>query len=160
MEEIKQYKSLDDLKKVISELEGFVARPVIKGNHPTLYPEISEGKFKTVYGVRVVDYLLSSDGKWALPHKQKGLSFSTNWKELKRVHRLFSRVPGRVIDVHWVLQGSDLPENMKFEEDFNPKKKGHCFLTITRKMPIHQLVSNLKWVANRMSVIKNSEAVL
>ena len=42
MDEIKQYKSLDDLKKIISDLEGFMARPVVRGAHPTIYPEVSE----------------------------------------------------------------------------------------------------------------------
>ena len=160
MEDIKQFKSLDDLKKLISELEGFIARPVTRGQHPTLYPEVKEGKYRTVNGIRVIDYLLSPDGKWVLPHNQKGLSFSANWRELKRVYRLFSRIPGRVVDVHWVLEKSDLPKNMKFVEDSDPKKKGHYFLTATEKMPIHQLVSNLKWIADRMSVIKNAERAL
>ena len=160
MEEIKQFKSLDDLKKIISEIEGFIARPVIRGNHPTIYPDIRDGQYRTVYGIRVNDFLLSNDGKWVLPHSQKGLSFSANWKELKRVYRLFSRVPGRKVDVHWVLQGSDLPKNMKFVEDKNPRKKSHYFLTVTDKMPINQLVFNLKKVADRMSVIKNAERAL
>ena len=103
MEEIKQFKSLDDLRKIISELERFIARPIVRGSHPTIYPDTKEGKYKTVYGIRIIDYLLSSDGKWALPHNQKGLSFSANWKELKRVYKLFSRIPGKTVDVHWVL---------------------------------------------------------
>ena len=160
MVELNQFKSLDDLKKIISELEGFIARPVIRGNHPTIYPDVQEGQYRTVYGVRVADYLLTSDGKWVMPHNQKGLSFSANWKELKRVYRLFSRVPGRTVDIHWVLQGSDLPDNMKFVEDEKPKKKGHYFLTVTKKIPVHELVSNLKWIADRMSVIKNAERAL
>ena len=160
MEEINQFKSLEDLKKIISDLEGFIARPVIRGNHPTIYPDVKEGQYRTVYGIRVNDYLLSNDGKWVLPHNQKGLSFSANWKELKRVYRLFSRVPGKIVDVHWVLQGSNLPKNMKFVEDGNPKKKGHYFLTVTEKISVHQLVSNLKWIADRMSVIKNAERTL
>lgn len=45
MEETKQFKSLDDLKKIISDLEGFIARPVTRGQHPTLYPEVAEGKY-------------------------------------------------------------------------------------------------------------------
>lgn len=160
MDNIKQFKSLDDLGSIISELEGFMARPVIRGQHPTLYPEVEDGKYRTVCGIRVVDYVLSSDGKWVLPHNQKGLSFSSNWKELRRVYRLFARVPGRAVDVHWVLEKSDLPKNMKFVEDQDPKKKGHYFLTVTEKIPIHQLVANLKRVSNRMSVIRNAERAL
>ena len=160
MSETKQYKSLDDLKAIISELEGFIARPVIRGNHPTMYSDVSEGDFRTVCGIRVKDYLITPDGKWVLPDTQKGLSFSANWKELKRVHRLFSRVPGRQVDVYWVLEGSDLPDYMAFVEDKNPKKKGHYFLTVTSKIPINQLVSSLKWIADRMSVIKSAERAL
>lgn len=160
MDEIKQFKSIDDLKAIIAELEGFVARPVGRGQHPTLYPDVAEGKYRTVNGIRVVDYVLSADGKWVHPHNQKGLSFSANFKELKRVYRLFARVPGKVVDIHWVLEKSDLPKNMKFVEDQDPKKKGHYFLTVTEVMPIHQLVSNLKRIADRMSVIRNAERAL
>lgn len=160
MDGIKQFKSIDDLKSIIAELEGFVARPVARGQHPTLYPDVAEGKYRTVNGIRVVDYVLSADGKWVHPHNQKGLSFSANFKELKRVYRLFARVPGKVVDIHWVLEKSDLPRNMKFVEDQDPKKKGHYFLTVTEVMPIHQLVSNLKRIADRMSVIRNAERAL
>lgn len=73
MDDIKQFKSLDDLRSIISELEGFMARPVTRGQHPTLYPEMEEGKYRTVCGIRVVDYVLSPDGKWVLPHNQKRL---------------------------------------------------------------------------------------
>ena len=160
MEEIKQFKSLDDLKKIISDLEGFMARPVARGSHPTIYPDVADGQYRTVCGIRVTDYLLSNDGKWVLPHNQKGLSFSANWQELKPVYRLFARIPGKTMDVFWVFKDSDLPQNMRFVEDQNPKKKGHFFLTVTEQMPIHQLVFNLKWIADRMAVIKNAEKVL
>ena len=49
---------------------------------------------------------------------------------------------------------------MKFIEDENLKKKGHYFLTVTDKMTVHQLVTNLKKVADRMSIIKNAERTL
>jgi hypothetical protein len=49
---------------------------------------------------------------------------------------------------------------MKFVEDQDPKKKGHYFLTVTEKIPIHQLVANLKRVSDRMSVIRNAERAL
>ena len=160
MEAIKQFKSLDDLKKIIDELEGFIGRPITRGQHPTIYADVKEGSYRTISGIRVVDYVLSPDAQWALPHNQKGLSFSTNWKELKRVYKLFSRIPGKVLDVYWVLEKSDLPKNMQFVQDLDPKKKGHYFLTVTEKIPIHQLVYNLKWIADRMSVIKNAEKAL
>jgi uncharacterized beta-barrel protein YwiB (DUF1934 family) len=49
---------------------------------------------------------------------------------------------------------------MKFVEDNNPKKKGHYFLTVTEKMKVSTLVSNLKWIADRMSVIKDGSRAL
>lgn len=125
MGEIKQFKSLDDLQKIISHLEGFAARPVTRGRHPTLYPETKDGNYRTAQGIRVVDYTFSADEKWILPDNQKGLSFSANWKELKRVYRLVARAKKSTVDVYWVLQGADLPKDMAFVEDKDPKKKGH-----------------------------------
>jgi len=155
MDDIKQFKSLDDLREIVSELEGIMARPVKRGAHATLYPDVKDGEYRTVCGVRVVDYILSNDEKWVLPHNQKGLSFSGNWKEIKRVYRMFSRGKNKQVDVHWVIEGADLPPGMAFIEDQNPKKKGHYFLTVTERMPLYKLVSNLKWVADRMSIIEN-----
>lgn len=153
--EITQFKTLDDLREVISKLERVMARPVKRGSHPTLYPDIIDGKYRTVCGVRVVDYILSADERWVLPNNQKGLSFSGNWKEIKRVYRMFSRVKSTPVDIQWVIEGADLPSDMAFVEDENPKKKGHYFLTVTTKIPLYKLVENLKWVADRMSVIEN-----
>lgn len=155
-----QFKSLDDLQKIIEQLTKFAARPVGRGSHPTLYPQTDEGPYRTIEGVRVIDYKFSADEKWVLPDNQRGLSFSTNWKELKRVYRLFARSKKSNIDVYWVLQGADLPRNMKFVEDKDPKKKGHYFLTVTESMSIYKLVQNLKWIADKMAVIKNAERAL
>lgn len=160
MESIAQYKTLDDLREMIKALEGMMARPVIRGSHPTIYPDVGDGPYRTFKGVRMIDYQFSFDKKWVLAHRQKGLSFSSNWRELKRVHRMFSRVKTRNIDVHWVLQGADLPDDMAFVEDDNPKKKGHYFWTVKKDMSIYRLVDNLNWMADRMSVIKNSERAL
>jgi len=160
MDDIKQFKSLDDLREIITKLEGVMARPVKRGGHPTLYPDVKNGTHRTVCGVRVVDYILSTDEKWVLPHNQKGLSFSGNWKEVKRVYRMFSRAKDKPVDVHWVIEGADLPPGMAFIEDQNPKKRGHFFLTVTEKMPLYELVAKLKWVADRMSVIENVGGLL
>ena len=65
---------------------------------------------------------------------------------------------GAAIHVYWVLEKADIPFGMKFEPDL--KKKGHYLLTVTEKMPLHQLVSKLKWVADRMSVIKDAGRAL
>lgn len=155
-----QFKSLDDLQKIIEQLTKFAARPVTRGAHPTLYPKTEDGPYRTIDGVRIIDYKFSTDEKWVLPDNQRGLSFSCNWKELKRVYRLFARTKKNNIDVYWVLQGADLPKNMQFVEDKDPKKKGHYFLTVTEPMTIYKLVSNLKWIADRMTVIRNAERAL
>ena len=160
MEDIKQFKSLDDLQKIIEHLDKFAARPVVKGRHPTLYPETLDGEYRTIQGVRIIDYKFSFDEKWILPDDQKGLSFSANWKELKRVYRLFARAKKSDIDVYWILQGADIPDDMAFVEDRDPKKKGHYFLTVTLQITIYKLVRNLRWIADRMTVIRNAERAL
>ncbi len=141
-------------------MESFAARPVTHGRHPTLYPETSEGEYRTIQGIRIIDYKFSTDEKWILPDDQKGLSFSSNWKELKRVYRLIARAKKGNVDVYWVLQGADLPKDMAFVADKDPKKKGHYFLTVTEPITIYKLVQNLKWIADRMTVIRNAERAL
>jgi hypothetical protein len=125
-----------------------------------LVPCGENGEYITVSGVRIVDYILSVAEKWVLPHNQKGLSFSSNWSELKRVYRMFSRVKTTPVDVHWILQGADIPDDMEFVEDERPNKKGHYFLTVKRQIGIYKLVNNLKWIADRMTVIRNAEKTL
>ena len=91
MDELKQYKCLTDLRKIISDLDSYRARPVVKNNHPTLYKDKPEGRYRTVIGIRVCDYKFSTDGKWVLADSQMGLSFSATWENLKFVHNMFSR---------------------------------------------------------------------
>ncbi len=62
------------------------------------------------------------------------------------------------INVYWVLEGCDLPAHMKFEPDLS--KSGHYLLTVTEKMTIYQLIGKLKWIADRMSVIKDARKAL
>lgn len=91
MEPLKQYKCLTDLKKFIETLNGAKARPIVKGNHPTLYKAENNGKYRTVMGIRICDYQFSVDEKWILPNPQMGLSFSATWENLKFVHNMMSR---------------------------------------------------------------------
>lgn len=95
-----------------------------------------------------------------MPHDQKGLSFSSSFKELKRLHRLFSKKGMKSVDIRWVIQDCDLPPNMKFVQDKKPKKQDHYFLTVTERMTIEKLVFNLNWVADRMSVIRDAGETL
>lgn len=165
MTEKLQFKSRSDLKDIIDTLEKHFARPVNPGRHPTIYNEMLDGKYRTVMGVRICDYKFSNDEKWVLPDSQMGLSFSATWKNLKDVYRLVTRGKDKsgqpkTADVYWILQDSDIPQNMKFVEDSDPKKKGHYFLTVTEKMKVSTLVANLKWIADRMSIIKDGSRAL
>lgn len=162
MEELYQFKCLTDLQEIIAQLNGYYARPTPRGSHPTLYPNREEGPYKTLMGIRVCDYSLSADGQWVLPDDQMGLSFSSTWQHLKSAHKMVAKISGKPVDVYWVLSGADIPSGMAFVPDRRPSKsaKGHYLLTVTEKMKISSLVEKLKWVADRMSVIRNAEKAL
>lgn len=162
MEETYQFKCLTDLREIIEQLDGYYARPTPRGSHPTIYPNRDDGPYKTVMGIRVCDYKLSPDGKWALPDEQMGLSFSSTWQHLKGAHKMVSRIAGKPVDVYWVLSAADIPAGMSFQPDRRPSKsaKGHYLLTVNEKMKTSSLVAKLKWVADRMSVIRSAEHAL
>ncbi|WP_086932885.1 hypothetical protein [Agarilytica rhodophyticola] len=159
--EINQFKSLVELRDYIKQFDGFRARPIRDGEHPTLYREDDTHNANT-HGVRYRDYLFDVDGVWVLPHEQKGLSFSGTWKHLSSVYKMFSRGVERTPDVYWVLSGADLPPGLKFEQDrsSSSKAKGHYFLTVTERMHVSQLRQKLLWVADRMQKITSGGKVL
>lgn len=157
---VHQFKTTDDLRAIIKEFEGALARPTRNLSHPTLYRkrDVQEGD-TLIQGVRKKDWLFSVDEKWVLPHNQMGLSFSSHWQHLKGVYKMKEKHnKGAAIHVYWVLEKADIPSSMKFEQDL--KKKEHYLLTVTEKMPLHKLVSKLKWLADRMSVIKDAGRAL
>ena len=157
---IEQFKTINDLSAIIKEYEGILARPTRRLSHPTLYRNRDVGKHeKVIKGVRVKDWFLSEDEKWALPHDQMGLSFSSTYKNLKEVYKLKGKHnPGSSIDIYWVLEKADIPTGLKFEQDRS--KKGHYFLTVTHQMLLSTLVNKLKLIAHRMSVIKDAGRAL
>jgi len=157
MAELKQFKSLVDLKKIVSELNAFRARSVPRGNHPTLYQEKVDGKYRTVMGVRVCDYKFSADEKWVMPDSQMGLSFSATWSNLKFVYGMFAKGT-KPVDVHWILSEADLPHGLMFVEDND--NAGHYFLTVTEMMLVEQLVTKLTLVSYRLTVIRDASKVL
>jgi hypothetical protein len=162
VDELKQFKCLTDLNSVISEISSFKARPVARGEHPTIYSETSDGKYKTVMGVRVCDYKFSADLQWVLPDEQMGLSFSSTWQNLKSVYKLVSRGKTKPVDVYWVLSGADIPSGMAFIQDRKPSNsaKGHYYLTVTEKMKVSTLVEKLKLIAHHMTVIRSAGNIL
>lgn len=152
---IHQFRTLDDLREVIKEYQGLLARPTRRLSHPTLYRrrDVQEGD-RLIQGVRVKDWLFSADENWVLPHDQMGLSFSSHWQHLKGVYKMKQKWnKGSKIDVYWVLESADLPAKLKFEPDRS--KKGHYFLTVTERMTLTELVDKLKWIADRMSTIQD-----
>ena len=155
-----QFRTMDNLRELIKEYEKVLARPTRALSHPTLYRkrDVSSGD-RLIYGIRVKDWLLSADEKWVLPHNQMGLSFSASWQHLKGVYKMKEKHnPGSSIHVYWVLENCDLPPKMKFEPD--QTKADHYLLTVTEKMTIYQLIAKLKWLADRMSVIKDARKAL
>jgi hypothetical protein len=157
---VHQFRTMDNLREIIKEYEKVFARPTRELSHPTLYRkrDVSPDD-RLIHGVRVKDWLLSADEKWVLPHKQMGLSFSANWQHLKGVYKMKEKHnPGSAIHVYWVLESYELPHKLKFEPD--SAKAGHYLLTVTDKMTIYELIRKLKWVADRMSVMKDARKAL
>ena len=56
-----------------------------------------------------------------------------------------------------MLEKADLPPDLKFVPD--KKDDRHYFLIVTRKMTVHELVSKLQWVADRMTIIRDGSRV-
>ena len=151
-----QFKTVDDLKAIIADLEGLIlTRPTLHLSHPTLYRRRDTAPDDIILqGVRVKDWFFSADKKWVLPHDQMGLSFSSSFKDLKRVYRGKKKFnPGKQVNVYWVLEQADLPPGMAFVQDRTKNKEGHYFLTVTERVPLFKLVQKLKALARRMSVI-------
>ena len=76
---------------------------------------------------------------------------------------MVSRVSGgKEIDVFWVLSGAVIPRGMSFQPDkrLSGSAKGHYLLTVNEKMKTSTLVEKLKWVSDRMSVIRAGGKVL
>jgi hypothetical protein len=157
MENLNQFKTLTELNAIITQLRGIekklvMARPIQRGEHPTLYAHISEGKYRTVCGVRVCDYQLSPDEQWVEANDQMGLSFSGEWQHLKGIHKMMSRYADKPVDVFWVLGEANLPPGMAFKED--RAKKGHYFLAVVERMTLSTLIINLELIAYRMAKIE------
>ena len=156
---MEQFKTLEDLREYIKDIDGYFARPTTRGEHPTLYKGNNSADY--ICGIRKRDYLFSSCGKWVLPSNCMGLSFSAHWQHLKNIYRLKStRNGGKPVDVYWVLEATDVPSGLKFVADPNDKRNRHYFLIVTERMRVDQLVSKLEWVADRMSIIRNAQVAL
>lgn len=159
MTKIMHFKCLSDLEAIIEKIQKETAlrgRPTIAGSHPTLYEKREKGKYRTVMGVRICDYKFNVDETWVLPDRQMGLSFSATWENLRFVYGLQKKKAKqkKPVDIYWVLSEADIPSGMEFIEDSD--NDGHYFLAVTKEegMSIETLVTNLKFIAQRMAAIK------
>lgn len=158
---MEQFKTTENLRDAIKRLEKWFARPIVEGEHPTLYVNPGSSNREVVNGIQRDDYVFSNCGNWILPSDEYGLSFSGHWQHLKGIHRMKSkRNPGQRVHVFWVLEEANIPSGLKFNVDPRDKKKQHFLLSATKKMTVSELRSKLKWVADRMSVIKDAQDAL
>lgn len=157
---ITQFKTLDDLAELIKEYETALMRPTLKLSHPTLYRKRDAGKKEQIIkGVRVKDWFLSEDHKWVKPHNQMGLSFSASMENLSLVYEMKKRFnPKKTLNIYWVLEKADIPPGLKFVPD--QKNPEHYFLSVTETMLLTSLISKLKLLARRMTIIRNGGKVL
>lgn len=157
---ITQFKTLEDISELIKEYETILMRPTLKLSHPTLYRKRDAGKKEHIIkGVRVKDWFLSEDHKWVKPHDQMGLSFSASFENLSLVYAMKRRFnPKKTINVYWILEKADIPPGLKFVPDqTNPE---HYFLTVTEPMLLTSLISKLKLLAHRMTIIKSGSKLI
>lgn len=91
--------------------------------------------------------------------RSNGFIFFRTLAALKSAFKMKeSRNPGKVIDVYYTLEKSDIPNGLAFVPDnSNPR---HFLFVVTKQMRVDQLVSKLKMLAYRMSVIKNGGQTL
>lgn len=161
---MEQFKILTDLRDYIKTLESkdtrVLVRPIPDGGSPVFYrkQDVKEGA-TLINGIQKGDYCFSHCLNWIEPHDQMGLSFSASWSHLKSIYKLkASKNPGKNVNVYWVLEKADLPPDLKFVPD--KKDDRHYFLTVTRKMTVHELVAKLQWVADRMTIIRDASKVI
>lgn len=158
---MEHFKTLEDLREYIKRFDKYYARPIVKGEHPTLYLNPGSSKKEVICGIQRDDYIFSTDGRWVLPSEEYGLSFSGHWQHLKGIYRMKSKNnSGKAVSVFWVLEGVGLPEGLKIVVDPRDRKKQHYLLCATRRMRASELRNKLQCVADRMSVIKGAQVAL
>ncbi|CAD6871890.1 hypothetical protein [Methylomonas fluvii] len=149
--------SVNDLREYIKGLGEFRARPIVAGQHPTLYIDHSQGAM--IKGIREKDYLFSPCKNWVEPHEQMGLSFSAGWNHLKdqiKLKRKWNK--DKSIDINWLLASFELPAGLRFVQDTRDSQ--HYLLTVTERMTIDALVAKLLMIADRMAVYPHVERFL
>ena len=167
---VAQFKTVGELQEAIEKLIhehrtakgkklGILFRVVVPPNPATTYAEGSQGPYTLIHGVRVGDYTFDPSLEWVLPDPAAGLSFSKSFSHLKNTWKLLKKhaggknVPAQANIASWILENRNIPNGMAFTQD--PKNNNHYFLSVTEKMHISTLVTNLKLIAHTMSVMKD-----
>ena len=160
---MEQFKSLTDLREYLKTFEKYFARPIVEGEHPTLYLNPNSSHKEVINGIQRDDFIFSACGNWIIPCDEHGLSFSSHWQHLKGIYRMKSKKnPGKPVSVYWVIEKCDIPPGLKFVVDPRDKKKQHYLLCVCSKEPmrVSELREKLEWVADRMSIIREAQIAL
>lgn len=167
---VAQFKTVGELQEAIDKLIqehrtakgkklGILFRVVVPPNPATTYVEGSQGPYTLIQGVRVGDYTFDQTLEWVLPDPAAGLSFSKSFSHLKNTWKMLKKYAGKngssgsANVASWILENRHLPRGMAFTQD--PKNNNHYFLSVTEKMHVSTLVTNLKLVAHSMTIMKD-----
>lgn len=167
---VEQFKTVGELQEAIDRLIaehrtaknkelGVMFRVVVPPNDATVYKEGSQGPYQLVHGIRVGDYTFDTTLEWVLPDPTAGLSFSKSFSHLKstwkmlRNHAKGKNQPGPANVASWILESRKMPEDMAFTKD--PKNNNHYFLSVTKKMHVSTLITNLKLIGHAMTIMKD-----
>lgn len=126
---------INDIKEHITELKKLI-RVVQVPSHATLVNK----------NIRQRDFVISKDQKFVEASSEKGLSFTTNMKKLKSLISLNKRY-AKEVDIFSIdeFELMDI-DGLKIIHD----RSGHASLTVTKRMPISDLIKKLEIVADRM----------
>lgn len=167
---VSQFKTVGELQQAIEKLIqehrtakgkklGVLFRVVVPPNPVTTYVEGSQGPYTLIHCVRIGDYTFDQTLEWVLPDPAAGLSFSksfshlkSTWKMLKK-HANKNNNPSPTNVASWILETRNIPKGMAFTQD--SKNSNHYFLSVTEKMHISTLVTNLKLIAHAMTIMKD-----
>lgn len=91
---MEQFKTLADLREYIKKFEKCYARPIVQGEHPTLYLNPNSTNKEVINGIQRDDYIFSMCGKWVLEKADlpSGLKFIVDPRDKKKHHYLLCAV--------------------------------------------------------------------
>ncbi|QFT53279.1 hypothetical protein [Microbulbifer sp. THAF38] len=128
---------VDNVREQITKLQKLI-RVVDPHSHSTL----TDGT------VREIDFKFSPDMEYIEASNEVGLSFATNMKKFKKIIKSKSRFHTEC-DIYAIDESLLSMDGLKIIHD----RPGHASLTVTKKMPIPDLINKLKVIAARMDKI-------